>query len=225
VKGFSLTMTGVSLFPITFTVLPAGAIVGILTSRIGRFRWAVWGGWCIAVLGSGLLILLSVRTNTASWVFIFIVAGLGHGVLLCALNVTVQAICSPQDAAFAAAIYTFMRGLGICMGVAIGGTIFQNALASSLSAARLPGKIAQDAAGYMVKLKALPANSPLRQGLLEAYATAFQRVFQVMTGIGSVGGLLSLLIRHYSMDKGLDSGHVLRRDDLRAHSPSLDFKV
>ncbi|KAH0539028.1 hypothetical protein FGG08_004422 [Glutinoglossum americanum] len=218
VQGLSLTMVGVHLFPISFAMLPAGAMVGILASRTGHFRWAVWSGWCVTILGGGLLILLDANTRPVSWLFIFVVAGLGHGMLLSAQNITAQATCSPQDSAFAAAMYAFMRGLGITLGVAIGGTVFENTLSSSLSNVGLPKEISQNATTYILKLRTLPVDSPLRLRLLQAYSKAFQRVFQVMTGIGLFGGFLSLLIGSHSMDKGLDSGHVLRRKDRDTHS-------
>ncbi|KAK5697099.1 hypothetical protein LTR17_024005 [Elasticomyces elasticus] len=45
VKGQSSIMSAVDLFPGTFTVAPAAIVVGILISKFGVFRWAIWTGW------------------------------------------------------------------------------------------------------------------------------------------------------------------------------------
>ncbi|KAI4246912.1 MAG: hypothetical protein L6R42_009760, partial [Xanthoria sp. 1 TBL-2021] len=70
VKGFSPIISGVALFPETFTVAPASVVVGILITVTGRYRWAIWAGWVLTVLGTGLLCLLDVDTSTVAWIFI-----------------------------------------------------------------------------------------------------------------------------------------------------------
>ena len=39
----------------------------------------------------------------------------------------------------------------------------------------------------------------------------FKNVFQILTAVAEVAGLLSLLIKKFSIDMNLDSEHVLRR--------------
>ena len=64
VKDETPILAGVSLFFDTFTVAPTAVIVGILITKAGRFRWAIWIGWTLTILGVGLLYLLDVRTST-----------------------------------------------------------------------------------------------------------------------------------------------------------------
>lgn len=66
-KGYSPLLSGVALIPQSFSVCPASVITGILITRTGRYRWAIWGGWALTVLGTGLLYLLDVDTPTVAW--------------------------------------------------------------------------------------------------------------------------------------------------------------
>lgn len=211
VKDFSPTITGVALMPLTGALLPTSVIVGRIMTKTGRFRWAVWLGWAITIAGTGLLILLDVHTRTYAWVLIFIVVGLGHGFILMSLNFSIQAMADTQNVAYAAAMYTFMRTFGMCIGVAAGGAVFQNQLKKHLSSLALLVTVATDAEGFVARLQALPKISPEYQKYVFAYAKSFENVFEVLTAVAGMAGLLSLLIKQFSMDKKLDSEHVLRQ--------------
>lgn len=211
VKDFSPTITGVALMPLTGALLPTSVIVGKLMSKTGRFRWAVWLGWAVTIVGTGLLTLLDVHTQTYAWVLIFIVVGLGHGFILMSLNFSIQAMSDTHNVAYAAAMYTFTRTFGMCIGVAAGGAIFQNQLKKHLADLGLLTTVATDAEGFVARLRALPQGSPGYQNYIFAYAKSFENVFEVLTAVAALAGLLSLLIKKFSMDKKLDSEHVLRQ--------------
>lgn len=212
VKDYSPTITGVALMPLTGTVLPTCVLVGRLMTRSGRYRWAVWLGWAVTIAGSGLLILLDVDIRVYAWVLVFVVVGLGHGLILISLNFSAQAMADTQNVGYAAAMYTFTRTFGMCIGVAIGGVVFQNEFKKHLGELQLPTQVADDAQGFMISLKALPRNSSEYQAYILAYADAFKVVFEVLTAVAGLGAILSLLIKEYTMDKKLDSEHVLRRE-------------
>ena len=158
-----------------------------------------------------MLILLDVHIRTYAWILIFVVVGLGHGLILMSLNFSIQAMSDSHIVAYAAAMYTFMRSFGMCMGVAIGGAVFQNQLKKHLAELRLLTSVATDAEGFVVNLKALPKTSPQYQNFILAYAKSFDNLFEVLTALAGLAGLLSLLIEEFSMDKELNSKHVLRQ--------------
>jgi len=206
------------LLPISCGVAPSAALVGVVVSRVGTWKWAVWLGWIINSFAAGLLILLNQNTSTAAWVFIFLLLGVGQGLLLSAHNFAVQAIVGVKDAANATALFAFMRGVGLCLGVAIGGMIFQNDLQRSLNAIGLPIRIANDPGAflYIFELLTLPTNSTTRIQVVTAFLESFRFLFQVLTGISCVGLLLSLTINgNYSLDKELQSGHKLHEKTKR----------
>jgi predicted MFS family arabinose efflux permease len=148
VKNFSPTIAGVGMIPISCTLLPVSVIVGRLITRFGRFRSAIWTRWVITVTATGLLILLDAKTHTAAWVIIFLVIGFGHGLLFMSLNTCTQALDDSRDNAHAAGMYTFFRITGNCIGVSIGGSVFQNFFAKHLETLDLPVAIAKDAEAF-----------------------------------------------------------------------------
>lgn len=208
VKDYSPTITGVALIPLTSALLPTSVIVGRLMTKTGRYRWAIWLGWIITIAGTGLLILLDVDIKVYAWVLIFMAVGLGHGMILMSLNFSIQAMADSQNVGYAAAMYTFTRTFGMCIGVAVGGAVFQNELKKHLGDLHLPTRIAVDAEAFMIILRTLPKTSAEYQGYTLAYARSFQVVFEVLTAVAGLAALLSLLIKGYSMDKKLDSEHV-----------------
>lgn len=211
-------MAGVYFTPITAGLIPASMAVGIAISRLGRFRWAIWSAWAVNLLGAGLLIILDVETKRYAMILIFLVVGIGTGPLVTSLNFGIQANTKVEDVAYASALFAFLRSVGMCLGVAIGGTIFQNELSRELRKAGLPSQISQDAEGYVATLNRLPSNSPFRLQVLQAYASSFRTLFIVLTAICAASGIISIFISHNSLDKALGSEHVLQRKRSAAES-------
>ena len=103
----------------------------------------------------------------------------------------------------------------MCIGVAISGVVFQNQLAGSFHDAGLPTAIATDAYGFLVSLKAmdLSTSSQYYQHVLTGYAHAIRAVSIVLTGISAFGGLVGLMIGEQTLDRKLDSEHVLLKGE------------
>ncbi len=158
----SPTNSGLDIFPVTCFLLPSSIIISLVTTRIGRYRWAIWGGWVITSAGCGLLVLFDTHTRTVIWAVILAVFGIGHGMLLTSVNVGIQAVSHVEDAGRAAAMYAFMRTLGMAIGVAIGGTVFQNVMNKKLDKLGLPADIAHNAEAYVKKLAQMDPNDPQR---------------------------------------------------------------
>ncbi|KAI4218059.1 MAG: hypothetical protein L6R36_009145 [Xanthoria steineri] len=208
VKGFSPIVSGVALFPETFTVAPASVAVGILITVTGRYRWAIWGGWVLTVLGTGLLYLLDVDTSTAAWIFINLVGGLGMGMLFPSMAFAIQASQTNEDLAFAIAMFSFFRAFGQTLGVAVGGTVFQNQMKSKLLAypalASKAGEYSKDASGLVQIIKSMQDDA-MKQNLQHAYADSLKVVWATMCGLGAAGLILSLGTKGLDMNKPLET--------------------
>ncbi|KAB2570574.1 Efflux pump FUS6 [Lasiodiplodia theobromae] len=215
VKGFGAILTGVALMPLIGALLPVSVIVGRLMTRWGRYRWAVWSGWAVTCAGTGTLILLDPDIPTYGWVLIFILVGIGHGLILMSLNFAIQAMAETRNVAYAAAMYTFFRTFGMSIGVAIGGAVFQNMLQVHLADRGLPEAVAHDAEGFVTVLNTMPESSSEYQRYVESYSEGFKNVFELLTAVAGVAGLMSLLIKGFTMDKALDTDHqlVVTRDE------------
>lgn len=79
VQGYTPIISGVALFPATFTVAPMAVIIGFLISKTAQYRWSIWLGWTLSTFGVGLLCLLKADTKVVQWVFIDLVSGIGLG--------------------------------------------------------------------------------------------------------------------------------------------------
>ncbi|THW52170.1 putative efflux pump antibiotic resistance protein [Aureobasidium pullulans] len=169
---------------------------------------AVWAGWAIATLGIGTLVLLDQNTSTLAYVFMFVCAGIGLGLLMNSLSAAIQAISPTKDVAYASSMFAFMRSLGLCLGVSIGGTIFQNFLRQRLEHHGLSTELAENAEVYVSLLRSTPS-SPQKILLKEIINWAFRMLFATLCGICGLGLIISVIIGKYSMDKELDSQHVI----------------
>ncbi|KFZ23642.1 hypothetical protein V502_01878 [Pseudogymnoascus sp. VKM F-4520 (FW-2644)] len=185
-KNLTPTLAGITLIPITGAFVPTAIVIGIIITRTGSYRWALWSGFGFTIIAHGLLILLDAQTSSRRWIPIFLLCGFGHGLIVMTLIICIQAIAKPEDAANAAATYTFVRTIGMCVGVAIGGSIFQNALSNKLGDLALPTSVANNAVAFVAILKTLDFDSPIRQAYVIAYSHSFGQVFIAMTAIVGV---------------------------------------
>lgn len=207
VYGYGPTLSGVGLVPIIGGLIPTSIIVGGLMTKFGSYRWAIWSGWATIIVSTALLIILSQSTPTYGWVLLFFTIGPSHGLVITSLNFALQAIAQERDSAYAAAMYTFMRTFGMCLGVAIGGVVVQNRLLVHLIARSLDEHVAKEAEAFIVVMGSMPGG-PTLSAYRAAYAEAFRNLFEVLSGVAVLGGVASAFIKHASMDRALDSEHV-----------------
>lgn len=203
-------MAGVGLLPFAMTVVPVSGVTGIFIARFGHYKWAIWLGWALSITGLGLLVMLDVHTATAAWIFIFMCAGAGQGLLLIAHSVAVQAACKPEDAAHASSMYSFSRSFGLCLGVIVGGTIFQNLFRARLEQVGLPASYAANAEGLVPVLQHLSGALDSKMELQQAYAWALRMLFATLTGVAALGLLISIIIGNHTLDILLEPKHRLR---------------
>lgn len=161
VKGETPILAGISVFPESFTVAPAAMVVGVLITKTGRYRWAIWSGWVLTTFGAGLPYLLDAHTSTVAWIFLNLVSGIGMGVLFPSTAFAVQVSSTNANVAFAVAIFSFYRVCGQAVGVAFGGSIFQNQMRFKLliypSLAPMATQYSRDAASLVETIREFPA--------------------------------------------------------------------
>lgn len=211
VLGYSAIRTGVSLLPVSLTLVPGSIVAGAIITRVGRFRWAIWGGWAITTLACGLTILWDTNTHPVEWAIIQIVLGVGHALVLNSQNFATQAICRKGDEGNAAAMYAFLRSFGTALGVGLGSTVFQNVMQTKLAELGLPIDIAQHSETFILTLRTMP-DSEEKEHILQAYVYGFHGVYGCFCGIAALAGLVSLFIKHHDMNKELDSEHKLHQN-------------
>jgi hypothetical protein len=194
-------------------------IVGIVCAKTGRYRWAIWTGWVLTTLGSGLLILLEPQTTIAGWVFLNVTVAIGTGMLFPAMGLAIQAAGRPQDAGHSAAFYSFIRVFGQSLGVAIGGVVFQNQIKQKLLSypllAPMAGQYSKDATALVSIIKAMAEGSEKTQ-LIQAYADSLKTIWIVMCALSGVAMVANIFIRGYSLEqehKTLQGFHEDKAED------------
>lgn len=206
-------MAGVALFPESFTVAPSSIFVGIVSTKLGRYRWAIWSGWALSTLGLGLMCLITPDSSVAVWVITNLVAGLGLGFLFPSLAFAVQASASPRTLSIAVAMFSFFRAMGQAVGVAIGGVIFQNRMFHNLLAypalAPLAAEYSRDAAGLVQVIRRM-SDGPEKRDLQVAYTDSLRVVWAVCCGICGVAFLMSFWTKKYDLDRAMESSQGLR---------------
>ncbi|KAF1843499.1 MFS general substrate transporter [Cucurbitaria berberidis CBS 394.84] len=200
VRGSSSTGAGVAFLPALCFMVPGSVVVSVLTTRLGRFRWAIWGGWAVTTVGCGLMILFDLHTKKVVLVVALAIIGYGAGTVLTSVNVGVQAISKIENSAMSASMYGFFRSLGMPLGVTLAGTLFQNSMSGRLLHFGLPTTIAHDSERYVFILRTM-ASSPEKSAILESYVKGFESVFIMMTAISASALIVSFAIRKFSMDK------------------------
>ncbi|RAL02561.1 MFS general substrate transporter [Aspergillus ibericus CBS 121593] len=214
VKGFDAVGSGLALMVVLGVMLPGSMAAGIMMTRLGRYRWAIWIGWILSTLATGLMALLQQHTSAPRWVFIFLTLGVGQGLSLTSLNFAVQALARDNRDASAAGMYTFMRSLGMCIAVAMGGTFFENRAAYQLGQNQLPVSVAKTAAQFALELRKPGFPSTLKSRYILAFTEAFKQLWFFFMAISALALLLSLVIQHSSVDRALESEHTLHNQVL-----------
>lgn len=208
VKGFSPILSGVALFPETFSVAPASVAVGIAVAATGHYRWALWIGWAVTILGTGLLYLMDSNISTAGWILVNLIVGLGTGVLFPAMAFSIQAAVDPGDVAFGVAFYSFFRAFGQSLGVAVGGVIFQNEIRRQILHRPLLSPFAEsygtDATGLVFIIRSMEP-SETRDQLIMSYADALKILWVVMCATAVLAGITSIFTKGYSLDQTLET--------------------
>ena len=179
-------------------------IVGIVCAKTGRYRWAIWAGWVLTTLGSGLLILLDPQTTIPGWVFLNVTVAIGTGMLFPAMGLAIQAAGRPQDAGHSAAFYSFIRVFGQSLGVAIGGVVFQNQIKQKLLSypllAPMAGQYSKDATALVSVIKSMAEGTEKTQ-LIQAYADSLKTIWVVMCALSGVAMVANIFIQGYSLDQ------------------------
>ncbi|KAL8340124.1 hypothetical protein RB601_006307 [Gaeumannomyces tritici] len=214
---YSPVVSAVAALPETLTIAPAGMVVGIVAALTGHYRWSITIGWALTTLGCGLLWLLSPDTSVAQWIWLNIPVGLGTGMLFPAMALSIQAACEPEMNWQAAAFFSFLQTFGQAIGVAVSGSIFQNAFRGRLAALPVYAGVAdgfsRDATVIVEFIKIMPEGDNKRD-LIVAYNEALRAIWVTSLAFAAICFVLSLTIKGYTLNQDhiTDQG-LVKSDD------------
>ncbi|KAJ7183522.1 major facilitator superfamily domain-containing protein [Mycena filopes] len=203
-KGASPTASGVDVFGLGFVIAPSNIVAGLTISRTKHYRPQLWLSWCFVMISAGLLSTLQADSSRSRALGFEALMGVGIGILTTATYFPVLAPLPISENAHALAFFIFTRAFGQVWGVTIGATVLQNRLARNLPKS-FDGMFPQ---GTQIAYAVIPLIPTLPDDVAEetrqAFGSALGVMWQVMIGIGALGLLVSLVMKHMSLHADTD---------------------
>jgi len=199
VRQETATTSGLELLPMIVGLLIASISTGYMCSRWGHYRPFIWTGLSLATIGMGLMQLLTEDSSRGKIIGFLFLTGLGVGSTTQMVMLAIQSGVQPKDIAVATANAVFFRTIGSVLGVAICGTVFNNAVKNNLGPLILqdPSISSVIANPYDVK----NFSPEMQKAILHAYMISLRAAFRVCSPCVGVGLLISFNIRHHALRK------------------------
>ncbi|KAH8731930.1 major facilitator superfamily domain-containing protein [Phaeosphaeriaceae sp. PMI808] len=131
VCGYPAVKAGALLLPITLTQTLFSTLSGLYIHRVGRYRECLLIGWAVWAVGMGLFSTLD-KPDLGKQIGFALLSGFGLGNTLQPSLIAVQAGVERKQMAIVTAFRNFIRNLGGTLGLAISGTIINNAIRETL---------------------------------------------------------------------------------------------
>ncbi|KAF9434459.1 hypothetical protein BGZ76_007981 [Entomortierella beljakovae] len=201
VRKESATASGLEMLPLIVGLLVASISSGFMVSKWGKYLPFIWIGLALSTTGTGLLTLLHEDTPRGAIIGYLFVNGFGLGFCMQTTMLAIQSSVLRQDIAVATSIATFFRTVGSVLGVAITGTVFNNAVQSNLKDLReLHPEIA-----IVLKDSSKASSFPeLESEILHAYMLSLRSAFIVCIPFMGLAFLFSLLIKPHKLAKSAE---------------------
>ena len=210
--GYSATVSGLLLVPMTLGMLATGVFSGIAMSRTGHYKIYLIIGPIVAAAGTLGMSQLDVHSPVWLITLYATVMGAGIGFFFQLITTLVQNDVSPRHVGTATSGNNFFREIGLSLGVAAMGTAFSTGLQDNLGekmrallANADPATLKQMAAFSNVGggkgtsgltptiVKTLP--TPLRNVVVESYADALIPIFAYLVPTLLLAAVLGALFR------------------------------
>ncbi|TBU31313.1 MFS general substrate transporter [Dichomitus squalens] len=207
-KDASPIKSGVMLLGLA-TLAPAALLAGVIVNRSHRYRPQMWFGWCLVLLGLGLLTTLKAQDGVSRAIGFSVLVGVGIGSLYSTVIFPVQAPLPVSQNARALAFLQFLRSFAGVWGVTIGATVLQNELQQRVSPSFLENFPQGVGIAYAIipQIPSLPG--PLKSDIHGAFAGSLQVVWQVLIGIAGIGFISSLFMEGLPLHAALDEEWTL----------------
>lgn len=196
VKGFSPTISGLALLPLTLGIFPSSMRVGKVVGKSGEFK-------SFYIIGFGLLALSTLGLTTinskVSYLIVgllLFIAGLGLGMLMQLPSLVVTNVLPKETIGVGASTVTLFRSIGSAMGTALFGTILNFQLSKYLS--ELMGQIFKekivmpDEIDSFAALDQMP--DTIKKMILESFTHAVNDIYLAAFLFTIVGVMVSIIM-------------------------------
>ena len=205
-KDQSALNSGVSMIPYLLGNSIFTILTGVFVSKVGYFAPPAILGSAIATVGSGLLSILAVNTNSSRWIGYEVLTSLGIGMTVQQGYVAVQSVVTLEQLTIASALVSAFQALGGAIFISVGNTVLLNELYdAALPGIDIDAIIAAGATGFrfFVPGKGIPA-------LLDVYNRALQKVFEMALVCSALAFLVALGLEWRSIEGKKSDSKVLK---------------
>jgi EmrB/QacA subfamily drug resistance transporter len=209
VVGVSATNSGLLLLPLMVGIVLAATTSGRLITKLGRYKLFPVAGTAIMTIGMFLLSRMDAATTRFAASVYMVVLGVGIGLVLQVLVLSVQNSVEHRDLGIATSAASLFRSLGGAFGTAMFGAILRTRLDHFLPRL-VPG--AGDGVdvgtlqGSPQTIRALPG--PVRDGVVEAFARSIHTVFLWTVPLAALAFVIVLFMKEKPLR---DEAHVSAR--------------
>ncbi|KAF8216770.1 major facilitator superfamily domain-containing protein [Mycena galopus ATCC 62051] len=203
VNGNSALTSGIKMFPNALGSSLTTIIVGPLVTVTKLTNPFIYIGTVLMTIGAGLMVLLNEKSNLGMELGFTLIQGMGIGFLFQPPLIALQAAMPLKDLAACTGAFYLVRTLGTSMGVSLGGVAFQSQLATRLRAIPALAGTTTQASILQGNYKDINVIEPveLRQEVIVALSRSLRTIFIMVVPIFGATFLLSLLVRHYSLER------------------------
>jgi EmrB/QacA subfamily drug resistance transporter len=203
ILGYGPLETGLRFLPVTLLSFVAAAVSGTLTARLPA-RGLLGAG--LLLVAAGLLLMRGVDASD-DWTALlpgFVVAGIGIGTINPSIANAAIGVVAPARAGMASGISSTFRQVGIAMGIAGLGAVFQSRVTSGLASAltSAPAAVADEIGRAVTSggapraiAAAEPAARPgLERAIQAAFTSALNDILLIAAVVALLGGALALAL-------------------------------
>ncbi|KAJ7254827.1 iron permease [Mycena rebaudengoi] len=214
--GVSPIRAAVDTLALALAVSPFAFVAGAAITISQKYRAVNWVGWCITIVGFGLISTFKYDSGTGTWVGYQLVIAVGLGLLFTSPVFPLLAPLPPNRAAAALSLFSFTRSFfQVRFRLYMGNNNLEHH--PNMLKKNLPAEfVAQFPPGFEIAYAAIPyinrLPEPLRAEVRAAFADSMAVIWQVMIGMAGLGLLLSLLMAEVPMTNAVDENFGLVED-------------
>jgi EmrB/QacA subfamily drug resistance transporter len=217
VRGESPTRAGLQLIPFMIGIMVASWLAGRIMMRTGRYKVFPIIGCAIMIVAMLLFTTLTVDTPIARTMSFMLIMGVGLGLTMQTLVISVQNALPPSDMGVATSSVTFFRSMGGTVGVAASLALLFGSLAGNIrdravSAHLPPSVIAQFKNATALNDTSVIGTLPpaVRRVVLEGFADSMHTVFLMVFLLLIPAFVLSFFIKEVPLRSmgGIDAARA-----------------
>ena len=217
VRGASPTAAGLQMIPLMAGIFVTSMLSGRVMSRTGRYKPLPVVGTALMFVSLMLMSTLGVDTPLWKAMSYMVIMGMGLGLSMQTLVISVQNALPPRDMGVATSSVTFFRSMGGTFGAAVSLAVLFGSLAGNIQeravqAGLPPEVIARFESATALNDTSIIAALPeaVRRAVLEGFADSMSAVFLVVGLLLIPAFVLTLLVKEVPLrgESGLAAAHA-----------------